>query len=81
MARKTLKYTLIRNAIQSEEKEISFTSITIDKVKNHIFIEGVPTNKKNTTRTYSIPFKYGEITIHERWNKEVPLRSKDDKSK
>lgn len=71
MARKTLKYTLVRNAIQSEEKEISFTSITIDRVNNHIFIEGVPTKKKNTTITYSIPFKYGEITIYERWNKSA----------
>lgn len=74
MARKTLKYTLVRNAIQSEEKEISFTSITIDKVKNHIFIEGVPSRKKNTTLTYSIPIKFGEITFCERWTKEVPLR-------
>ena len=78
MARKTLKYTLVRNAIQSEEKEISFTSITLDKVKNHIFIEGVPSKKKNTTLTYSIPIKFGDITMYERWMKEVPLRKKND---
>lgn len=74
MARKTLKYTLVRNAIQSEEIEISYTSITLDKVKNHIFIEGIPTRKKNTTATCSIPIKFGEITFCERWKKEVPLR-------
>lgn len=81
MARKILKYRFVRNMIQSEEKEISFTSITINKMNNHIFIEGIPSKKKDTRLSISIPIKYGEITKYEVWKKEVPLRSKDDKSK
>lgn len=80
MARKTIKFTFIRSMIQKEEKEISFTKLIVNKMNNHIFIQGIPSKKPNTSIMISIPIKYGEITKYEIWNEEKPLKKKDGKS-
>ena len=80
MKRKKLKFTKVKNLIQSEEAELEYREIVFDIHKNHIFILGVPTKKKNTEMTISLPMKYGERVYLETYVKENG-KSKQNKNK